>query len=111
MNYGEKIAKIPSIYKVLAGLLFLTAVLVFFQKSPYIKQLEKNQVSYSISFLQEGDYKLEVTYVGFQIGDKIQICSKELIDESNHAGVLLAEYTVQQQAGVECIPFSLKNGT
>jgi len=111
MKQHKALAEIASVYKLLAGLLVLFAVGMFFQASPYVKEMDENQHYYTFHFLQEGDYDLKITYVGFEVGDTIRIYSDELVDSSNHVGVTLAECTVNESAGIVRIPISLPAGT
>lgn len=110
MKVREAVGKIPPIYKMLAGLLFLFGMLVFCKKAPYVKVFEENQHGYQLSFLQEGQYELELTYVGFEPGERLQVYSNAMTDSRNQVGVSLAEVTVQEHAGIVAIPFSLPRG-
>lgn len=110
MKRKNAVREIPSIYKVIAGILIVMGLLVFCKREPYIKILENDQPSYQISFLQAGQYYFEITYVGFEPGDRIWIYSNSLIDRQSQAGVTLAETVVPEYAGIVAVPITLSDG-
>lgn len=110
MKTVKAVQKIPPIYRLIALLLFLTGVLVFCKGEPYLKVFDEDQKSYEMTFLQEGQYLFEITYVGFQPGDRIWIYSDYLTDEQNHIGVTLSETVVPEYAGIVALPVTLSEG-
>lgn len=110
MKIREAVQKIPPIYRLIAGLLILFGILIFCKKAPYIKEFEENQHEYQLTFLQEGQYELKITYVGFEEGEGIRVYCNALTDEYNRSGVTLAETIVPEHAGIVAIPFSLSSG-
>lgn len=110
MKIKKAVQKIPPIYRLIASLLFLVGILVFCKGEPYVKIFEEDQQSYEMTFLQEGQYQFEITYVGFQPGDRIWIYSDSLTDRQNQIGVTLSEAVVPEYAGVVALPVTLSEG-
>lgn len=110
MKTMKAVQNIPPVYRLIAALLFLTGVLVFCKGEPYVKVFDENQEGYEMTFLQEGQYQFEITYVGFQPGDRIWIYSDCLTDEQNQIGVTLSETVVPEYAGVVALPVTLSEG-
>lgn len=110
MKIMKAVQKIPPIYRMIAALLFIIGILIFCKGEPYVKIFEENQHSYEMTFMQEGQYQFEITYVGFQPGERIWIYSDSLTDEQNQIGVTLSETTVPEYAGVVVLPVTLSEG-
>lgn len=110
MKIKKAVQEIPSICRVIAGILIFIGILIFYKREPYIKVFENDQPSYRMSFLQEGSYQFDITYVGFEPGDRIRIYSNSLTDCWNQTGVTLAEIEVPEYAGIVIIPISLSDG-
>ncbi len=110
MKVRETVQAVQPVCRVAALLLILFGVLVFCKRAPYVKELEENQPDYRMPFLQEGQYELEITYLGFEPGDTIRVHSSSLTDSENQRGVTLAEVSVPEHAGILAIPVSLPCG-
>ena len=110
MKVRETVQTIPPVYKMAAMLLILFGLLVFCKKAPYVKVFEENQHDYQMPFLQEGQYELVITYVGFDPGELIEVHSDSMTDSENQCGVSLAEVAVPEHAGILAIPVSLPQG-
>ena len=80
MKIMKAVQKIPPIYRMIAALLFIIGILIFCKGEPYVKIFEENQHSYEMTFMQEGQYQFEITYVGFQPGERIWIYSDSLTE-------------------------------
>lgn len=102
--------KISPIYRMIAVILFLAGILVFCKGAPYVQIFEDNQQEYEMTFLQEGQYQFEITYVGFEPGERIWIYSNSLTDQQNQIGVILSETVVTEYAGVVILPVTLSEG-
>lgn len=110
MNIKRAIRNIPPICRTIAGLLIIIGILIACKREPYVITFEDNQPSYYMAFLQEGQYHIEITYVGFEPGDRIWVYSNSLIDSQNQIGVTLAETVVPEYAGIVDITVTLSDG-
>ena len=110
MQIKKAIQNIPPIYRVISILLLFVGILIFYKREPYVKIFEEVEAYYQLSFLQEGQYEFEITYEGFQPGERILIHSDSMTDDLNRTGVTLAEITVPEYAGIVALPVTLSAG-
>lgn len=111
MQMKKALRQIPPIYRMIAGFLILFGVLVFCKREPYLQIFEEGRQYHWLSFLQEGQYEIQLTYEGYKPGERIFVYSDSMTDDLNQVGVTLAETVVPEYAGIVALSFTLSDGT
>ncbi len=108
----RKVQSLHFIHIFAIAFLLLAGVFFIGTQKPYQKVVEEEKLSdVCFSFLQEGEYALEITFEGSPAGNSIVVYSDETVGSDNQAGVEFARQEIKEGAGVVGIAFRLEQGT
>ena len=108
----QKKLSLKFIHIFVSSLLVIMALFFIGTQKPYIKEIEAAELDHpAFSFLQEGQYILDITYEN-GTGNRIIVYSKAIsAPESDMAYTELAEYEITEENGTVQILLDLEQGT
>ena len=104
----QKKFQLTFVHKLLISVFLILSICSFLNRSAYHLTYSEDA---EIPFLQEGDYVIDVTYVGAGDNSSCILYSDQAVSRDNTTGEPLAEKKLEQYAGIVRMSLHLEKGT
>lgn len=111
IGFGKERFRLTFVHKLAVIVLVVLGLLLLCDPFIYRKELKENLSDIRFSFLQAGDYSLELGYQGSPGNNTVIVWSDLLTDSDNQMGVELARQDIDEGAGIIAVPLHLDQGT
>ena len=111
MGFGKKYYELTFVHKLAIVTLAVLGLLMLCDPFIYRKELTKNLPDIHLSFLQAGDYVLELEYRESPADNAVIVWSDSLTGADNQPGAVFARQTIEKGEGSIRVGFHLDQGT